>query len=322
MLADGRSLTEVPDGADLELTIDYEAQFNLEQELHSVVEKFEAAGAMGIVMDAQTSEIMAMANLPLSSGRNRLVTDAFEPGSIMKTFVIASSLRENLVRPSTRYFCERGRWKIGDKWIKEAMESEKFEWLNVTEILAHSSNIGTAKIAFDVGAQRLFQGLMDFGFGAKTGVDLPGEARGIVNPLPWRPHLLSNVSFGHGIAVTPMQMVAAYGAIANGGMLKKPLLVRRVKRRASLKLKNLPRKKFVAFCRRPMQLRCVLCSPPRPKKKPPAGTRVFLVITWRQNRHRAKGGFGEGRLYAQRLHLELCGFRARAQPALRDFGRH
>lgn len=230
LLADGRSVTEVPDGADLELTIDYEAQFNLEQELHSVVDKFEASSAVGIIMDAQTSEILAMANMPLSNGRNRLVTDAYEPGSIMKTFVIASALRENLVRPSTRYFCERGRWKIGDKWIKEAMESEKFEWLNVTEILAQSSNIGTAKIAFDVGAQRLFQGLTDFGFGAKTGVDLPGEARGIVNPLPWRPHLLSNISFGHGIAVTPMQMIAAYGAIANGGVLKRPLLVKKIKR--------------------------------------------------------------------------------------------
>jgi cell division protein FtsI (penicillin-binding protein 3) len=230
LLADGRSVTEVPDGADLELTIDYEAQFNLEQELHSVVEKFDATSAMGIVMDAQTSEILAMANLPLSNARNRLVTDAFEPGSIMTTFVIASALRENLVRPSTRYFCEGGRWKIGDKWIKEATAQEKFEWLNVTEILANSSNIGTAKIAFDIGAQRLFQGLTDFGFGAKTGIDLPGETRGIVNPLPWRPHLLSNISFGQGIAVTPMQMIAAYGAIANGGVLKTPLLVKRVHR--------------------------------------------------------------------------------------------
>lgn len=230
LLTDGRSLTEVPDGADLELTIDYEAQFNLEQELHAVVEKFDATSAMGIVMDAQTSEILAMANLPLNNQRNRLVTDAFEPGSIMKTFVVASALRENMVRPSTRYFCEGGRWKIGDKWIKEASVHEKFEWLNVTEILAYSSNIGTAKIAFDLGADKLFQGLTDFGFGAKTGVDLPGEARGIVNPLPWRPHLLSNISFGHGIAVTPMQMVAAYGAIANGGMLRRPLLVKGIRR--------------------------------------------------------------------------------------------
>jgi len=230
LLADGRSLTEVPDGADLELTIDYEAQFNLEQELHAVVEKFEASAAMGVVMDAQTSEILAMANLPLNNSRNKLVTDAFEPGSTLKTFVIASALKENLVRPSTRFYCEKGRWKIGDKWISEASVHEKFEWLNVTEILAHSSNIGTAKIAFDLGANRLFRGLMDFGFGAKTGIDLPGESRGIVNPLPWRPHLLSNISFGHGISATTMQMASAYAAIANGGVLKKPLLVRAIRR--------------------------------------------------------------------------------------------
>lgn len=230
LLADGRSLTEVPDGADLELTIDYEAQFNLEQELAMAVEKFDASSAMGIVMDAQTSEILAMANSPTKNLRNRLVTDAFEPGSTLKTFVIAGALKENLVRPSTRYFCENGRWKVSDRWINEADAHHRFEWLNVTEILAQSSNIGTAKIAFDLGASRLFQTLVDFGFGAKTGVGLPGEARGILNPLPWRPHLLSNVSFGHGIAVTPMQMVAAYGAIANGGVLKKPLLVKRVRK--------------------------------------------------------------------------------------------
>ena len=239
LLADGRSLTEVPDGADLELTIDHEIQFTLERELQNVVEHFSATSAVGIVVDAQTSEIEAMATVPvvdLNEGsryspevrRNRVVTDAFEPGSVMKTFVIAGSLRENVVRPSTRYFCEGGRMKIGDKWIQEAEKKEAFEWLNVTEILAYSSNIGAAKIAFDLGDERLSHTLSDFGFGAKTGIELPGEARGILNPLPWRQHLLANVGFGHGIAVSPMQVVMAYTAIANGGLLKKPLLVKAI----------------------------------------------------------------------------------------------
>lgn len=239
LLSDARSLTEVPDGADIQLTIDHEIQFTLERELQNVVEKFAATSAVGIVVDAQTSEIQAMATVPvvdLNDGihlspelrRNRVVTDAYEPGSVMKTFVIAGALKENVVRPSTRYWCENGRMKVGDKWIKEAMSSETFGWLNVTEILALSSNVGATKIGFDLGDERLFRTLNDFGFGQKTGVELPGETRGIINPLPWRPHLLSNVAFGHGIAVSPLQIAAAYTAIANGGMLKRPFLVKAV----------------------------------------------------------------------------------------------
>ncbi|MBX3021146.1 MAG: cell division protein [Bdellovibrionales bacterium] len=240
LLEDGRSLTEVPDGADLQLTIDHEVQFTLERELAGVVDHFQADTAIGIVMDAQSSEIVAMATLPVvdlneshrypqSLRRNRVVTDAFEPGSTMKSFVIAGALKENLIKPSTRFFCEDGRMKVGDKWITEADSNHHFKTLTVTEILAFSSNIGAAKIGFELGAERLNRVMADFGFGAKTGVELPGEARGIMNPLPWRPHLLSNISFGQGIATTPMQMVAAYGAIANGGLLKRPLLVKAVR---------------------------------------------------------------------------------------------
>lgn len=240
LLEDGRSLTEVPDGSDLQLTIDHEVQFTLERELAGVVDHFQADSAVGVVMDAQSSEIVAMATLPvvdLNEGnkhtpaqrRNRIVTDAFEPGSTLKTFVVAAALKENIVKPGTRYDCENGRMKVGDKWISEADVHHRFKWLTVSEILAFSSNIGVAKIAFDMGGERLARALADFGFGAKTGIELPGESRGIVNPLPWRPHLLSNISFGQGIAVTPMQMVAAYGAIANGGILKRPLLVKSIR---------------------------------------------------------------------------------------------
>ncbi len=240
LLADGRALSEAADGADLELTIDHEVQFTLERELQSVVTSFTATSAVGIVVDAQTSEIVAMATVPtvdLNDGlryspevrRNRLVTDAFEAGSVMKTFVVAGALKEGIVKPGTRYFCEGGRMKIGDKWIQEAEKKDAFQWLTVSEILAFSSNVGAAKISFDLGDQRLARTLTDFGFAAKTGVDLPGEARGIMNPLPWRPHLLANIAFGHGIAVTPMQIVTAYTAIANGGLLKKPLLVKAIR---------------------------------------------------------------------------------------------
>jgi cell division protein FtsI (penicillin-binding protein 3) len=118
--------------------------------------------------------------------------------------------------------------KIGDKWISEAETKDKFQNLTVTEILAYSSNIGVAKIAFQLGAERLRETLLDFGIGEKTGVTLPGEARGILSALPWRPHLLSNIAFGHGVAVTPLQMAVAYTAIANGGLLRRPVLVRAI----------------------------------------------------------------------------------------------
>jgi len=240
LLQDGRSLTEVPDGADVELTIDHEMQFLLERELKSALDQYSAVSANGIIMDAQTSEILAMASIPTvdlnegarfsnESRRNRVVNDAFESGSVMKTFVIATALRDGMLKPGTRYFCHGGRLKVGDKWITEAEKKEAFEWLTVSEILAYSSNVGVAKIAFDLGDARLASGYADFGFGSKTGVDLPGEARGIVNPLPWRPHLLANISFGHGIAVTPLQVANAYTAIANGGILKKPILVRSIR---------------------------------------------------------------------------------------------
>lgn len=233
LLQDGRSLTEVPDGADLELTIDHEAQFTLEQELQSVVGRFQADSAVGLVMDAQTSEILAMANVGGNPRRNRIATDSFEPGSTMKTFVVAAGLREGMLKPSTKYNCEGGRMKIGDKWISEAEANHKFGMMTVTEILALSSNVGVAKIAFQLGDERLHKALIDFGFGAKLGVEVPGEARGILNPLPWRPHLLSNVSFGHGMTATPLQLAAAYTAIANGGILKRPLLVRSVRKPGS-----------------------------------------------------------------------------------------
>lgn len=244
LLRDGRSLTEVPDGADLQLTIDREVQFMLERELQFVTKEFNANSAQGVIMDAQTSEILALAFAPtvdLNEGwrvkperrRNRLVTDAFEPGSTLKTFVVAAALREGTIKPNTRFDCEGGRLKVADRWITEAESSHAFGLLSVSEILAYSSNIGVAKIAFEMGADKLSKALADFGFGSRLNIDLPGEARGIVNPLPWRSHLLSNISFGHGIAVTPIQLAAAYTAIANGGVLKQPFLVKSIRELSS-----------------------------------------------------------------------------------------
>ncbi len=240
LIADGLLFTENPDGNELKLTIDSDIQYNLENELAQAVSTFEADSAVGVILDAQTSAVVAMASVPTFDvnkamkiapevRRDKVATDAFEPGSTLKTFVIATALREGLVAPNTKFFCENGSFKVGDKIIREAEAKEVFGNLTVSEILAVSSNIGTTKIAFKMGSESLRQGLLDFGFGNRLGVDLPGEARGSVLPLPWRQHLLSNISFGHGIAVTPLQIANAYAAIANGGVLNVPYLVQAIR---------------------------------------------------------------------------------------------
>ncbi len=237
LLLEGRSLSEAPDGEDLHLTIDSELQFALERELKRALKEHSALSAMGVILDAQTSEVLAMANapsfdvnqatsVPAALRRNRVVTDVFEPGSTLKTFVIAKALKEGLVQPNTKYDVNGGRLQIGRRWITEADMSKEWEELSVTEILAHSSNVGMAKMAFEMGDEKLREGLLEFGFGQRTGIDFPGEGQGIMNSLPWRPHLLANVSFGHGIATTALQVATAYAAIANGGILRAPRFIR------------------------------------------------------------------------------------------------
>lgn len=239
LLPNGRLLTDVPDGSDVQLTIDAELQFILEQELHGALVQHQATRALGLIMDPHTFEILAMATLPtfdLNSAsrvsndlkRNRLVADAFEPGSTMKAVLLAAALEKKAIRPNSRFFCENGRFKVGDKWISEADAHHRFGWLTTTEILAKSSNIGSTKIAFELGAESLHESLVDFGFGQKTGVELPGEAKGILQSLPWRPHLLANVSFGHALTATPLQITASYAAIANGGLMKTPQIVKAI----------------------------------------------------------------------------------------------
>lgn len=236
LINNGLMFTENPEGNELRLTVDSELQYRLETELANAVSTFEADHAVGVILDAKTSAVLALASAPTFDvnkaqktaaefRRNKIVTDAFEPGSTMKTLVIAAALRENLIQPNTKFYCEKGSFRVGDRIIKEAETKEKFEDLTVSQILALSSNVGTTKIAFKMGSDRLRQGLLDFGFGQRLGVDLPGEARGAVQALPWRQHLLSNISFGHGISSTPLQMANAYAAIANGGVLNTPYII-------------------------------------------------------------------------------------------------
>lgn len=236
LVQDGMLFTENAEGSEVKLTVDGNAQYVLESELHRAIQEFGADSAVGVVLDAKTSAIRALATLPSfdlnlvakvspDRKRNKAVTDLFEPGSTLKTFVLATALRENLIQPNTKFFCENGSFKIGKRVIREADSNHRFGTITATEILAYSSNIGTTKVAMQLGDEKLAKGLADFGFGSKLGVELPGEAKGILQPLPWHDHLLGNISFGHGIAVTPLQIANAYAAIANGGVLNRPYIV-------------------------------------------------------------------------------------------------
>ncbi len=237
----GLLVTEAEEGKDVQLTIDRELQYVLHRELSQTVAEEEAQGALGVILDAQTSEILAMDGVGLTTGgqslstaqsvgqwRNRPILEAFEPGSTMKAFIIASGLQLKGWQPNTRFNCENGVLKIGKRTINEADEHHKFGWLTISEILAFSSNVGMTKMAFELGELNVKQALNKFGFGNKTGVDLPGEARGIVQDGKWSKHLLSNVSFGHGVAVTPLQIANAYAVIANGGILKVPKIYKKL----------------------------------------------------------------------------------------------
>jgi cell division protein FtsI (penicillin-binding protein 3) len=230
-----------PNGENIELTIDRDLQFDMEQELMNAVAKFKAEGAWGIMLDPKTSEVLAMAsvphfdpNNPAEVGaskyyKNRVVTDVYEPGSTMKTILVAGGLRDKMLSPNKTYYCEKGFFKIGKRVIGEAESSHRFENLTVTDILGFSSNIGAAKIALEMGAKKYRNLLEEFGFGKKTGIDFQGESAGLLSGLPWNEHLLSNIGFGHGTAVSAVQIANAYAAIANGGELYQPYLVKSIR---------------------------------------------------------------------------------------------
>ncbi len=230
LTVDGMLFTENPDGREIKLTLDGELQHILESELSQALVEFEAERAYGVILNAHDSGVLAMATAENTGDRkrNRVIADCFEPGSTIKTFVVAAGLREKILQANSRYDTENGVMKIGGRTIREAESKHVWPSLTVSEILAYSSNIGTTKIAFDVGPELIRKTFLDFGFSEKSGIDLPGEARGVVHALPWPAHLFSNISFGHGMTASPLQMANAYAAIANGGVLRKPYLVKSV----------------------------------------------------------------------------------------------
>lgn len=225
-------------GFDLYLTIDSDLQFYLEKELLNAIKNTQAVSAKSVILDANTSEVLAMANVPnynpnkpfvslYKKRRNRVVSDIFEPGSTMKTFTIASAL-ENKISPGDTYATHGGSLVIQGESIREAKNKKFKKQLNLSEILSLSSNIGIAGVALDLGPKKLRSTLVRFGFGEKTGIRFPGESKGILHSLPWKDLKTATVSFGHGVGVTVLQVANAYAAIANGGTLNQPRLIRSI----------------------------------------------------------------------------------------------
>jgi cell division protein FtsI (penicillin-binding protein 3) len=226
------------EGHSVALTIDERIQRAAEEALHEQVTKHEAKGGYAIAVDVHTGEVLAMANTPrfdpnrfgdFSSDdwRLRNLTDTFEPGSTFKPFVLAAALEAGTVALDTVFDTEDGRIKIGRYTIRDTKSHDE---LDAAEIIQVSSNIGTYKIAQTIGRQGLYETMLDFGFGRRSGLGLRGEQAGLIWPPDrWAEVSFANMSFGQGMTTTPLQMAMGLAAIANGGMLMKPQLVSEIR---------------------------------------------------------------------------------------------
>ena len=230
--------TQEVEGQDVFTTLDHTIQANAESVLRQTVASFHARDAVAVVLDPKTGAVLAMAQapgydanksdvVPLGMQRNRAVTDTYEPGSTFKLVTISAALSLGIVTPETKFVLP-GSLRVADRVIHDA-EPRGTETMTVAQILARSSNIGAVTIAEKLGAPTLMNWIGKFGFGKATGLDFPGESPGQVLPLDqWSGSTIGNVPIGQGIAVTPMQLASAYGAIANGGVWIQPHLVSRV----------------------------------------------------------------------------------------------
>lgn len=229
------TVTPASVGEDIQITLDAAIQARTEEALARAGEHFEAQGATAIVMNANTSEILAMANWPgydpsnLEEAsdeqlQNRATGFTYEPGSTFKAFTVAAALEDEVVTPETNFYLP-SEIQVADREIGEAHERPPID-ATVSEILAQSSNVGAVRIGLAEGADRFSRWINNFGFGRVTGLDYPGEERGIVPERDqYSGSTMGNLPIGQGLAVTPLQMATGYAAIANGGIMRKPSLI-------------------------------------------------------------------------------------------------
>ncbi|MBN2437302.1 MAG: penicillin-binding protein [Deltaproteobacteria bacterium] len=221
----------------LVLTIDNRIQHLVESHLKAAVKDKGAKGGFAIVMDPRTGEILALANelgfdpnrfssINSATGKNRAITDCFDPGSTFKPFLAAAALEEGVVKETDLFNCENGRYAVADRVFHEA-NRKRHDTLSMHDILKYSSNIGSIKISEKLGKEKFYQYIRKFGFGNKTGIDLPGEVGGLLRPVEkWTRVDAAAIAFGQGISVTAIQLITALSSVANQGVLMKPFIVR------------------------------------------------------------------------------------------------
>lgn len=227
------------DGMTVELTVDMGMQAVVERELDAAYERYNPNMITAVFVRPRTGEILAMATrptfdpnnykqAPAEAMKNRAILDKFEPGSTFKLVVIAAALNEHAVSPEQQFFCENGRFRYGGTTLRDDIHS--FGSLSVHDILVRSSNIGCAKIALQIGPETLHEYIRRFGFGERTGLGLPGEIAGTVHPVhKWSGLSITRVPMGHEVAVTPLQSAMSMAAIANGGEMMMPQIIRSVR---------------------------------------------------------------------------------------------
>jgi cell division protein FtsI (penicillin-binding protein 3) len=226
-------------GADVLLTLDEKIQYLAQRELDQAIAHTHAVAGTAVVMNPNTGEILALANWPTFNPNrasdakaearvDRAVSALYEPGSTFKLITLAAAFNEGITRPSEVFDCENGSVLVAGHRIHD---HKRFGLLDVSQILAQSSDVGAIKIALRLQAPRFYDYIRAFGFGTPTGVDLPGESKGLLRPLEnWGSFSIGSISMGQEIGVTPIQLIAAVSAIANGGLLYKPHVVAQLQR--------------------------------------------------------------------------------------------
>jgi cell division protein FtsI/penicillin-binding protein 2 len=225
------------DGYQVHLTVDLGLQTIVEDEIDAAMTEYSPQKATIILMRPQTGEILAMANRPnfdlnLRSDakpeemKNRAIIDMMEPGSTFKIVAAAAALNEHRMRPDSEVFCENGVWNFGGSALHD---HRAYGYLSVREVLIKSSNIGAAKLAMSVGDRKFYEYIRRFGFGERTGIELPGEINGVIRPpQTWSKISITRIPMGHEVGVTPLQMTSAMATIANGGKLVTPRIIKSI----------------------------------------------------------------------------------------------
>ncbi len=236
--ARGKSLSseieEAIAGNNILLTVDETIQYIVEREIKKAVQEWEAKAATAIMMNPFSGEILAMANYPFYdpnipanfegyTRRNRAITDIYEPGSTFKSILASAALEEGVVNVNDKFDVSKGYIVVGGKAVRDVHRNDI---LTFKDVIQKSSNVGAVQVGLRLGGERYYEYIRRFGFGEKTSIDLPGEVKGILRrPKDWSGTSLSALSIGQEIGVTPLQILNAYSAIANGGLLMKPYIV-------------------------------------------------------------------------------------------------